>query len=106
MAMSLSDNIASLWYQTSFDIPSVYLLYSDGTYFAVIEDDTSIIRMMDQNGRIYATLRKRCRLAKPDISVGDKVYVCDKVTPILCSHGEGPGNEKDRFVFDNIAISL
>jgi len=55
---------------------------------------------------IFLALNTNCQLGKPDVTIGDAIYVCKKVDPILCSPTGGPASIKDLFVLNNIAPLL
>lgn len=104
--MSLSQRILDIWGSSSFTPPNIQLIFNENEYMAVIEDSEDFLRFMSSDGQIFIALSKNCQHAKSNPTIGDNVYVCTKVDPILCSPIHGPHNEKDIFVLNNIAPLL
>jgi len=104
--MSLSKRILDIWNSSSFPTPKVPLIFYDNEYMATIDDSETFFRFMSSDGQIFLAINNNCQYGKPDSNIGDVVYVCSKVDPILCSPTPGPNSYKDNFVLKNIAPLL
>lgn len=104
--MSLSDKIISIWNNSIYDPPYVPLLYHNNEYMATISDNNLFIRFISIDGQIFSALKIHFQLGNPDPSIGQNVYMCAKINPILCSPQSCPENSRDLFVLNNIACLL
>jgi hypothetical protein len=84
-------NIANEWKKSGFTAPKVMTAYNNsGEKFIVIEDDTTIIKLINKNGQIYVVAAFRCQYDKTR-----NAYLCgDPIHPISCSKIDNP---KERF---------
>ena len=97
--MSLSQQILQIWTDSSYDPPTVQLIYYEGDYMVTIDDSETFLRFMSSDGQIYLALNKNCQQSEVDSTI---VYFCDKLDPILCSPTKGPETSRDMFVLNNI----
>ena len=104
--MSLSQRIIQIWATSPYNPPHTPLIYYEGEYMATVDDTQTFLRFMSSDGQIFLALNQNCQLAQPDPTIGDAVYYCTKVDPILCSPTKGPDSIKDLFVLNNIAPLL
>ena len=100
--MSLEQRILDLWSNSGYPAPTIPLLYNPNEYLAVIDDSGTFYRLMTVDGQIFVSINRNCTLNPAPPSVAANVYVCTKLTPILCSPTSGPIGAKDRFVLNNI----
>ncbi len=94
--MSNPNQIRQYWLNNNFQPPTAPLLFHIKTrqLFLVIDDSTTIFRLMDSLGNIFGMAAMRCAL-NPDT----QTYECDGPMYILtCRY-----NPRDRFALDNIA---
>lgn len=95
--MSANPNqIRQYWVDNGFQPPQVPLLYhlKSKQLFIVIDDFTTIFRLMDSLGNIYGMAQMRC-----GVNLNTSTYECNGPMYILtCRY-----NERDRFALDNIA---
>ena len=104
--MSLTDRILAIWARSQYIAPKVPLIFYENEFMITVEDSGTFLRFMSSDGQIFLALNLNCQLGKPDPSVGDAVYVCKKVDPILCSPTSGVDSTRDIFVLNNIAHLL
>lgn len=104
--MSLSQRIYQVWSSSQYNPPKVPLIYYDNEYMATVEDSEIFLRFMSSDGQIFLALNNYCQIGQADPSIGDSVYVCSKVSPILCSPTTGPESVRDLFVLNNITQLL
>lgn len=104
--MSLSQQILRVWSFSQYDPPAIPLIFYDNEYMLTIDDSQTFLRFMAADGQIFLSLRNYCQLGEPPASVGDSVYMCEKVDPILCGPIDGPGSDRDWFVLNNIVPLL
>jgi hypothetical protein len=104
--MSLSDRLLQVWKSANLIPPRVPLFYHDNQYMATIDDSSQLLRFMSVDGQIFVALNTNCQYGQPDPSIGQQVYMCTKVTPILCSPTHGPESFRDLFVMNNIVPYL
>ena len=113
--MSLSQRILKIWRQSQYLPPRVPLLFYDNEYMAVVDDTQSFLRFISSDGQIFLALNTHCQISKidepyfpgkPATTVGDTIYVCSKIDPILCSPTSGPESIKDIFVLNYITPLL
>jgi len=98
--MEKDDPIRDIWIKGKLDPPSVTLALNKETNqsYIVIEDDSTIIRLMNSRGHIYVVAKFRCEILTD--SNGTVYYYCSEpIHPITCSKIEG---NRDRYVLDNI----
>lgn len=100
--MSLSQHILQVWGTSQYVPPKVPLIFYNDEYMATIDDSVIFLRFMSSDGQIFLALNNNCQLGKPDPAIGDNIYICSKIDPILCSPTGGPSNMKDLFVFKYI----
>lgn len=94
--MSLPPQIRQFWLTNGFQPPTTPLLFHQKTQqlFLVIDDSTTIFRLMDSLGNIFGMAKMRCAV-NPDT----QTYECDGPMYILtCRY-----NSRDRFALDTIA---
>lgn len=103
---SLSQRIDAIWKTSAHVPPRVQLIYNDGEYMATVNDSDTFLRFMSSDGQIFIALNTNCNYARPAPVIGDNVYVCTKVDPILCSPTGGPDSVRDLFVLNNIVHLL
>jgi len=104
--MSFSQRIIAVWTSSIYPAPKVPLIFYEGEYMATVDDSDNFLRFMSAGGQIFLALNTNCQYGKPDPAIGDVVYMCSKVDPILCSPTRGPNSNKDIFVLKNIAPLL
>jgi hypothetical protein len=104
--MSLSQYISQIWAQSQYVPPQIPLIIHDNEYMAIIDDSQPFLRFMSSDGQIFLALNTNCQIAQPDITIGNAIYMCTKIDPILCSPTRGPGSSRDIFVLNNIAPLL
>ena len=104
--MSLSQRIYQVWSSSQYNPPQIPLIYYDNEYMATVDDSETFIRFMSSDGQIFLALNNYCQLGNPPPIIGDNVYVCSKVSPILCSPTSGPTSTRDVFVLNNITPLL
>lgn len=104
--MSLSQRIYQVWETYQYKPPTVPLIFYENEYMATVDDSGRFIRFMSSDGQIFLALNTHCQIGKPDPTIGDAVYVCGKVSPILCSPTSGPENIRDLFVLNNVSPLL
>ena len=104
--MSLSQNIITIWASSPYPPPRIPLIFYENEYMATVSDADTFLRFMSVDGQIFVALNINCQAGKPDPSIGDAIYICSKVDPILCSPTGGPDSSKDIFVLNNIAPLL
>ena len=100
--MSLSQQIQQIWLASPHRAPRVPLIYHDNEYMITVDDTGPFLRFMSADGQIFLSLNRNCQIGIPDVTVGNEVYMCAKVDPILCSTTGGPLNAKDVFVVNNL----
>ena len=97
------DEIKELWNIKKLAAPNItQALNKEGNeHFIVIDDDSTIIRMMNSKGQIYVVAGFRCKiLTSRD---GRKYYSCDEpLHPVTCKIE----NIRDRFVLEHIKPKL
>jgi len=101
--MSLSQYVLQIWKKSNYAPPRIPLLFYGNEYMAVIDDTQVFLRFMSSDGQIFLALNFNCEVGQ---TMGDSVYVCNKIDPILCSPSNGPESSKDIFVLNNIAPLL
>lgn len=104
--MSLSQYILKIWSQSQYEPPVIPLIFHENQYMATVEDSQTFLRFISSDGQIFLALNTNCQIGQPDPSIGDTIYMCSKVDPILCSPTKGPDSIKDLFVLNNIAQLL
>lgn len=104
--MSLSEQILRVWALSQYTPPAIPLIYYNNEYMLTVDDSNTFLRFMSVDGQVFLALNTNCQLGEPPVRVGDSVYVCNKVDPILCGPTEGPGSERDWFVLNNITPLL
>lgn len=104
--MSLSQRIYQVWTTSQYTPPKVPLILYYNEYMATVDDSDTFLRFISSDGQIFLALNTHCQLARPDPTIGDAVYVCSKVSPILCSPTGGPESIRDLFVLNNISPLL
>ena len=104
--MSLSQQVLQIWTRSGYQPPSVPLIFYENEYMATVDDTGTFLRFISSDGQIFLALNTNCQLAKPDDDIGDTIYFCKKVDPILCAPVKGPEYVKDLFVLNNIAPLL
>jgi len=104
--MSLSQYILQIWSSSPYTPPKIPLIFYENEYMITVDDSQTFLRFMSSDGQIFLALNKNCYTVKPDATIGDAVYICNKVDPILCSPTTGPNNLRDLFVLNNIASVL
>ena len=91
------------WEKSGFESPEVFYAVNsqNGESFLVIEDDSTIYRLMNNNGQVYVIADFRCKkYSSKEFLNGTPFYSCeDRMHPISCSKIE---SAKDRFVFDKL----
>ena len=103
--MSLSQRIYQIWNKSQHSPPKIPLIFYENEYMAVVDDSGAFIRFVSPDGQIFLALNTYCQLIQPDSSprsLLDNIYVCNKVTPILCSPTGSPKDNRDFFVLNNI----
>ena len=103
---NLSQRIFQVWAGARYNPPVVPLIYYNEEYMAIINDSEQFIRFMSSDGQIFLALNSICQIATPDPRIGNNVYVCTRVTPILCSPTKGLEGTRDLFVLNNIVPLL
>lgn len=104
--MSLSDHILQIWASSPYNPPQVPLIYHEDEYMITVDDSDVFLRFMSPDGQIFMALSNKCQLGQPTADIGDQVYMCDKLDPILCAPVPGPKSGRDFFVMNNIAPLL
>jgi hypothetical protein len=104
--MSLSQRIIQVWLASGYTPPKIPLIFYENEYMITVDDSGLFLRFMSSDGQIFLALNQNCQLGTPDITVGNSVYVCSKVDPILCSPSKGPNGIRDIFVLNNITPLL
>lgn len=104
--MSLSEHIFQVWAASTYTPPTIPLIYNENEYMVTIDDTGAFLRFMSTDGQIYLALNTKCQLGKPDPTIGNSVYVCTKLDPILCSPTTGIVSFRDLFVLNNIVPLL
>jgi hypothetical protein len=104
--MSLSQRIFQVWASSPYTPPKVPLIFYENEYMATVDDSQIFLRFMSSDGQIFLALNNNCQLGKPDPTIGDSVYICRKVDPILCSPTAGLDSIRDLFVLNNITPLL
>lgn len=104
--MSLSQRILQVWTLSPYPPPKVPLIFYEEEYMATVDDSETFLRFMSVDGQIFLALNTNCQLGKPTADIGESVYVCTKVDPILCAPVPGPSSVRDFFVLNNIAPLL
>jgi len=104
--MSLSQKIFNIWATSQFTAPKIPLIFYENEYMATVSDDENFLRFMSIDGQIFLALNVNCQYAQADPTIGETVYICRKVDPILCSPTTGPNSVKDYFVLNNIVSLL
>jgi len=100
--MSLLQRIHQVWVASSYTPPKIELIFYEGGFMATVDDSGTFLRFIAIDGQIFLALNQNCQLIKPAPSVGDNIYFCTKVDPILCSPTGGPNGARDIFVLNNI----
>ena len=104
--MSLSQQIINIWASSPYSPPKIPLIFYENEYMATVSDIDTFLRFISVDGQIFVALNINCQVGKPDPSIGDTVYVCSKIDPILCSPSGGPDSIKDVFVLNKITPLL
>lgn len=100
--MSLSQQIINIWTASPYSPPKIPLIFHENQYMATVSDTDTFLRFISVDGQIFLALNFNCKQAAPDPSIGNSVYICSKVDPILCSPTSGPDNARDIFVLNKI----
>lgn len=94
------DPIVDMWEKEGYKSPKITSGVNGETseQFLVLEDDSTIIRLMNKNGQIFVVAGFRCQVKKsPD---GRKYYLCgNPMHPVTCSKLDNP---RDRFAVDKL----
>ena len=104
--MSLSHRVLQIWSSSIHTPPTIPLIFYDNEYMATVDDSGPFLRFMSIDGQIFLALNQNCHHANADPTIGDTVYLCTKVDPILCSPTSGPNSIKDLFVLNKITPLL
>lgn len=104
--MSLSQRILQIWTSSPHTPPKIPLIYYDNEYMATVDDSATFLRFMSIDGQIFLAFNQNCQHANADPRIGDTVYLCTKVDPILCSPTGGPNSTRDLFVLNKITPLL
>ena len=92
--------IAKMWKDGNFKPPLITSGINENTreQFIVVDDDSTIIRTMNQNGQIFVVAGFRCSIkTAPD---GRKYYLCgNPMHPVTCSKINNP---RDKFAVNTI----
>lgn len=104
--MDLSERLLQIWHSSSHIPPRVPLLFHQNQYMATIDDSTQFLRFMSVDGQIFVALNTNCQYIQMDSSIGTQVYMCNKISPIICAPSHGPNNIRDVFVLNHIIPSL
>lgn len=94
------DPITNMWKKAGYNPPKITsgLNGETGEQFLVLEDDSTIIRLMDKNGNIFVVAAFRCTVNKS--ADGRKYYLCgNPMHPVTCSKLENP---RDKFALDQL----
>ena len=100
--MSLSQQINNIWASSYYPPPAIPLIFYGGEYMATVSDNETFLRFMSVDGQVFVALNTNCQHGQPDPTIGDSVYICSKVDPILCSPTGGPSGVRDMFVLNKI----
>ena len=91
------------WKESGFSIPKVlYAVNSkSGETYLVVEDDSTIFKLMNKTGQFYMIAGFRCQVfSSPEFLNNTPFYSCENVMhPISCSKIEIP---KDKFVYEKL----
>lgn len=104
--MSLSQRVLQVWATSQYLAPRVPLIFYENEYMATVDDSGIFFRFMSTDGSIFVALNRNCQANTAPATVGDTVYVCTKVDPILCSPSTGPESIRDIFVLNHIVPLL
>lgn len=104
--MSLSQQIIDIWTASPYPPPKIPLIFHENEYMATVSDNETFLRFISVDGQIFVALNGNCQSGKPHESIGNSIYICSKVDPILCSPTGGPGSARDIFVLNNITPLL
>jgi hypothetical protein len=91
----------SVWRKAGFEAPNILTAINEktGERFIVIEDDSTIIKLMNKRGQTYAVAAFRCEVKQDK---NNEYYACgEPLHAIGCSKVEGA---RDRFVFDTLRL--
>lgn len=104
--MSLTDRLLQIWRTSPHIPPRVPLFYHDHEYMATIDDSGALLRFMSTDGQIFIALNQNCQYGQGDPTIGPQVYMCTRITPILCGPTHGPESHRDLFVMNSILPHL
>ena len=100
----ITDPIKTIWIQGGYQSPNITLAVSKrtGEQYIVVDDSTTITRLMNLAGQIYMVASFRCQPTRDQ--TGREYYTCgDPIHPNFCS---GYTRQSYRFVADNILPRL
>jgi len=90
--MNITDEIRQIWKQHGLDSPIITLASNNNDLYIVIDDNSSIIRLMDRYGNIFGVAANRC-LKK------NNIYNCNQpIDQLTCKNLK----TRDRFVYETI----
>lgn len=85
-------SLESQWKKSGMNPPKVMRAASNsGEKYLVIEDDSTIFKLINKSGQIYVVAGFRCKLNK----IGNEYLCGDPIHPISCSKIDNP---RERFV--------
>jgi len=84
-------NIENEWKKSKLQPPKILRAQNNsGEKYLVIEDDSTIFKLINKSGQIYVVAAFRCQI------IQNKYYLCgDPIHPISCSKIDNP---RERFV--------
>lgn len=90
------EGIRTLWSNGGYQVPDINVAYNEeGELFLVLSDNTTIIRLMNIKGKIYAVAKFRCQTDD-----AKTYYLCGKPMHIIsCTTYT---NEKDKYSFETV----
>lgn len=100
------DKLIAAWKQANFPPPSIFYAVNakNGDTYLVLEDDSTIYRLINKLGQIYVIASFRCDIVSlPTFMNGTSFYsIHDPVLhTVMCSKVE---SSRDRFAVNNLTI--
>ena len=93
LLLQMDSTIRKLWFLGGYQSPQIPLLVKESQIFVVIDDSTSICRLLDRYGTLLAVSKLSCS-PNPQYSY----YLCNSPLFILNSKY----SERDQFAMDSI----
>jgi hypothetical protein len=104
--MSLSQHILEIWEKSMHIPPKIPLIFYENEYMVTIDDSGVFLRFASSDGQIFLSLNQNCQIATPDITIGNNIYLCTKIDPVLCSPSVGIKSVRDLFVLNKVIAIL